>query len=164
MQFAKDSFYVTLRERLATVNAARTAVVDGVLRPAIVVGENQAATAARSLPETFYVQFGGMRKAGAGARALRPLLALECSITYFTAGVNEGGSDRGRTLAALDSELLAICAPPSTPKCDYGQTPATALGTAVLWDAPQFGDTEPVNGGLRRVARLTLYFFPEGDS
>ena len=33
MQFAKDSFYVTLRERLAEVNPARTTVVDGGVAP-----------------------------------------------------------------------------------------------------------------------------------
>ena len=33
MQNAKDTFYVTLRDRLAAVNPARTMVVRGVTRP-----------------------------------------------------------------------------------------------------------------------------------
>jgi len=39
MQAAKDSFYMTLRERLTALNPARTMVIDGVTVPAIVVRE-----------------------------------------------------------------------------------------------------------------------------
>lgn len=44
-QNAKDTFYVTLRDRLAARNADRTVVVRGATRPAVVVEENEMATA-----------------------------------------------------------------------------------------------------------------------
>ena len=65
MQFAKDSFYVTLRERLAEVNPARTTVVDGVLRPAVVVGENESSDIA-ALDGTFRLSWGECANVGGG--------------------------------------------------------------------------------------------------
>ncbi len=44
MQFAKDSFYIALRDRLAVLNPARTVYLDGVTRPAVIVAENQPST------------------------------------------------------------------------------------------------------------------------
>ena len=45
MQNAKDTFYVTLRDRLAAVNPARTMVLRGVTRPGVLVEENELASA-----------------------------------------------------------------------------------------------------------------------
>ena len=45
MQNAKDTFYVTLRDRLAAVNPARTMLVRGVIRPGLLVEENELASA-----------------------------------------------------------------------------------------------------------------------
>ncbi len=55
MQATKDSFYLTLRDRLAQADPGRTITVDGITRPAIVVVENDKpsvtrATAGRVLP------------------------------------------------------------------------------------------------------------------
>jgi len=93
------------------------------------------------------------------------------------------GVDRGRVLAQLDSELLAICSPPSTSKCDYSQTPPLALGSNVLWTLPDLrlnaqqaqgaprwtvmgnqllatpADSVPVIR-LERAATLTIFFYP----
>ena len=162
MQFAKDSFYFALRDRLAALNPARTVVVDGIARTAMVVWDNQARTTAVPQPAAFYLRFGGVRKVQAFAKAERPLLAMECTIAYQTAGVTETGMDRDRLLSALDAELLQICVPPNTEKCDYTQTPTAALGT-VLWQAPQLEEAEGEGGYLRRRAQLSLYFFPEVD-
>ena len=43
MQSAKDTFYVTLRDRLAALNPARTVVVRGMVRPGVLVEENELA-------------------------------------------------------------------------------------------------------------------------
>ena len=42
MQNAKDTFYITLRSRLPTVNPARTMTLRAVTRPGILVGEAEA--------------------------------------------------------------------------------------------------------------------------
>ena len=45
MKNAKDTFYVALRDRLAAVNPARTFVLRGVVRPGIMVVENEMVSA-----------------------------------------------------------------------------------------------------------------------
>lgn len=186
MQYAKDSFYVALRDRLAALNPQRTVFLNGVTRPAVVVVENEHITAAGQVPEAFYVRWGGVRPGAPRRGGSQPLLALECTISYWTAGsADKQGVDRGRVLAELDCELLGMCSPPSTPKCDHTQTPAADLGTKVLWSIPELrlrtesrpgeqrewsltGDqllaatsgTAAVNR-LEREAALTIYFYAE---
>jgi hypothetical protein len=187
MQSAKDSFYIALRDRLAALNPQRTVFLNGVTRPAVVVVENECITAAGPLPEAFYLGWGTAQPAAATLNGQPPLLALACTISYWTGGSAEmQGVDRGRVLAQLDFELLSICSPLSTPQCDYSQTPPANLGTNVLWTlpdlrlktqpqllaaAPQWAvmgdqlvagppDSVPVIR-LERAATLTVYFYPE---
>jgi len=190
MQSAKDSFYVALRDRLAALNPQRTVFLDGVTRPAVVVVENEYITATGPLPEAFYIAWGTVQPLPAMRDGQPALLALDCTISYWTAGSAEKqGIDRGRALAQLDSELLAICSPPSTAQCDYSQSPPLGLGTNVLWTMPELhlksqnqlqgtaplwtvmGDQlvgSPSNSvpviRLERAASLTLFFYPEADS
>jgi len=162
MQSAKDSFFAGLRDRLAALDPARTVFLDGELRPAVVVAENSAVTAAAPLPEVFYISFGGAQVIVPGAR--RPLLRLEARIAYRTRGSDDKqGVDRGRALAALDLELAQLLSPRFTAKTDYAQTPPAALGSAVLWSAPEFQPVESVDGELRRAASVFLFFWPEVD-
>jgi len=189
MQSAKDSFYVALRDRLAALNPQRTVTVNGVTRPAVLVVENESITAAGPLPEAFYLGWGNAQPVAATLNGQPPLLALECTVSYWTGGSAEmQGVDRGRTLAQLDYELLTICTPPSTPMCDYTQTPPAPLGANVLWTLPQLRlktqpqlvsaspqwavmgeqllasppDSVPVIR-LERAATLTVYFYPEAS-
>lgn len=53
MQNAKDTFYLTLRDRLAALNPGRTVQVRGALRPAIVVAENELEQDDAALLEAF---------------------------------------------------------------------------------------------------------------
>jgi hypothetical protein len=164
MQLAKDSFYVTVRDRLGVVNPARTVMVNGVVRPAVMVVENAPPTGARPLPDVFYVSWGALHPAKNFAGRRRPLLSVECSIEYGTAGTLDGQVDRGRVLVALDEELLQICAPGSTPKQDFQQAEPVSLGTKVVWTRPVLGEmqTNPHPGiALGRTAQLQLLFFPE---
>src|SRR5437763_10731285 len=130
MQTIKDSFYIALRDRLAALNPARTVTVLGVTRPAVLVIENELADSAPLLPEAFYLSWGSCDSASGTERLDSPLLQLACEITYWTQGSDDlSGQDRGRTLAQLDSELLAIATPPRAALKDHAQSPAVDLGT-----------------------------------
>src|SRR5690349_13560540 len=127
MQATKDSFYVALRDRLVVVNPNRTVTLDGVTRPAIAVVENEPPTGAPPPCNTYYLTWGNVQAAKPGTGSLT---ALECTIVYRTQGSAEiANLDRGRELAGLDSDLLAICSPPQTAKCDYSSGSAAPLGT-----------------------------------
>ena len=66
MQAAKDSFYMTLRSRLAEVNPQRTAVIGGVTRPAIMVVENERAGEDTEMNDVFALRWGAPSAAEAG--------------------------------------------------------------------------------------------------
>jgi hypothetical protein len=164
MQFAKDSFYVALRDRLAALNPARVVYLDGASRPAVIVAENQAPGSAVPFDNASYLRWGAARMIASTQHTRRPLLALDCVISYRTSGTADNSfTDRGRTLAALDLELLSITSPGVTAKQDFSQAPALDLGTKILWRRPQLGDVEVLGSELRRSAALTIFFFPEVD-
>jgi len=173
MQFTKDSFYMTLLNRLVSLNPQQTITLNGTTRPALVVAENELVVPVVPLPDAFYIEWGTavLVKGQVGSRAL---LAMECIISYHTFGTVESGVDRGRALAALDMELLGICQPPWTSKRDYTQTPSVDLGTRICWTQPEFGKvsgseaaknealprgTEGVR--LERSVSLKVFFFSE---
>jgi len=175
MQFTKDSFYMTLLERLVALNPQQMVTLNGTTRPAIIVAENELVVPIVPLPDTFYIEWGAAqvvpRQVGSKA-----LLAMDCIISYHTFGTAESGVDRGRALAALDMELLSICQPPSTSKEDYSQSPSVDLGTKISWTQPSLGKvlgseaakneglprgTEGVR--LERSASLKVLFFSEVD-
>jgi len=71
-------------------------------------------------------------------------------------------------------ELMSICQPLRTAKCDFTQTPSVDLGTNVFWTAPQFDSVTGSNGPrrealpgktqsvrLERRALLKVFFFSE---
>ena len=153
MQNAKDSFYVALRSRLTEVNSERTVVVDGVARPAIVVQENETSDPS-ALDGTFRLQWGGCTAVGGGSH----LKKMDCTIHYATRG-SGGNGDRGRTLSALDSELMSISQPLRTSKTDYSMIPAKSLGTMVFWTELEFGSPRDEAGRIGREAKTTVYFF-----
>jgi hypothetical protein len=168
MQFAKDSFYMALRERMAALNPSRTVSLNGATRPAVIVAENEMVIPVEPLPDAFYVEWGPAKTVSRYA-GVSPLMQMECVIWHHTFGTCATAVDRGRTLTALDSELLSICEPPQTGKRDYTQSPSRDLGTQVFWLAPVFGEvsgSEGKNVGstgvrLERKAMLTIFFFPE---
>jgi len=145
MQFAKDSFFLALQQRLASLNPARTVTLNGATVPAVVVVENLPPMFAEPLPNTFYVEWGAADVID-GHAGNSPLMSLDVVISYYTLGTVESMVDRGRVLGQLDSELLAICQPPNTEKFDYTQSPSADLGTKVFWGSPSY--TEGKGGGL----------------
>jgi hypothetical protein len=171
MQFAKDSFYMALRSRLAALNPARTISVEGVTVTAVVVSENSVDNSQIQLPEAYYLYWGGCRSLAQHDTSSRPLFGMDCIVSFWTAGTSEAGVDRGRVLAQLESELMAICHPHSTAKQDFRQSPSVDLGSSIFWTAPALkpiardsgNGTETPSRGLRREASLTIFFFPEID-
>lgn len=168
MQFAKDSFFLALQERLAGLNPGRTITLNGATVPAVVVVENLPPSSAEPLPNAFYIQWGAASvvegRAGCGA-----LLSIECAISYYSVGTVASMVDRGRLLGQLDDELLAICQPPRTEKMDYSQAPSADLGTKVFWSQPTFGEKQRhgtedqgerhADGRVERQVRLKVFYF-----
>lgn len=170
MQFAKDSFFLALQQRLAGLNPRRTVTLNGTAVPAVVVVENLPPSSAEPLPNAFYIEWGAASvvegHAGNGA-----LMNMECVISYYSLGTVASMVDRGRVLGQLDDELLAMCQPAHTEKVDYTRAPSADLGTKVFWTQPSLeeikkGDTEDHAGThadarVGRVARLKVFFFSE---
>ena len=159
MQATKDTFYITLRDRLVAVDPARTIMIDGATRPAIVVVENESPSTPPTLCDAFYLYWSAARVARPEAGTL---MEMECVISYRTKGSDANGNqDRGRDLASLDNDILAICSPPNAEKCDYSTGTAVDLGSAIFWTLPAFSAL--VNGPpyLGREVSVTVFFYPE---
>jgi len=169
MQFAKDSFYMAMRERLAALNPARTVTLNGATRPAVIAGENEPVGFAERLPNAFYLDWGATRPIKSHQDGTI-LVEMDCTIWYHTLGASDSGVDRGRALGELEQELWNICQPPRTPKRDFTQAPSQDLGTMIFWRMPQNEDLlgsdrvalrQNPGARLERRARLSIFFFPE---
>ncbi|MEO6924351.1 MAG: hypothetical protein ABI142_11035 [Bryocella sp.] len=160
MQNAKDTFYTTLRDRLAAANPARTMVVRGVTRPGVLVEENELPSDAVPA-NVFRLRWVGLRVDAQGAL---PLATMACEIRYATDGnAGNGGMDRGRLLAAMDAELTAAvqAAPQSTAKMNYSSALPTAMGTNMFWGDVTFGATVVTGERLERVATVEVFCYQE---
>ena len=58
---------------------------------------------------------------------------------YRTCGSNHGECDRGRSLTAMDAELMAICAPQHTAKMRLQAEPAAVAGKQCVLESPKLG-------------------------
>src|SRR6267154_5980587 len=120
MQTAKDSFFIALSTRLAALDATRPVTIEGVARPAVEVLENELATTAPGAPEVFYITWTGINSAEGNASLPRTAWELDCTISYWTEGTADlSYQDRGRSLAKLDEQLLAITKPQSAALQDF---------------------------------------------
>jgi hypothetical protein len=164
MQNAKDTFYEVLRSRLVALNPYRTVVLRGVVRPGLLVEENELVTTV-ALPDCFRMRWavGPVNADGA-----MPMIAMECEIEYETAGTAiNGGMDRGRLLATMDAELQAVVdpLPRTTPKMNYAGlasgTAAVVMVTSVWWSEVAFGKTVVKDDRLARTATLTVMAYQE---
>src|SRR5437879_11872825 len=88
MQFAKDSFYMALRERLASLNPQRTVTLNGATRPAVVVAENELVIPVEPLPDAFYIEWGAAQAVETSTRTIN---AMNCMISHYTFGTVETG-------------------------------------------------------------------------
>ncbi len=158
MQNAKDSFYMALRSRLVSINPERTIMLRGAVRPGILVEEAEAPFS--QLPaDVFILRWLGL---GTDVNLDAPMVAEECEIVYQTCGCQSfGGLDRGRSLSAMDQELLKILQPFSTAKLSFTATPPAAMLTQVFWDEPGLGPVVVQRDRLSRSARVVVYSYQE---
>ncbi len=166
MQATKDTFFRTLQSRLAAVNPARTITVDGVVRPAIVVAENEAFPPPKLFFQTFYIHWLAAPAVRGFRRTLAPRYELTAQVEYFaqgTATLKRPFADRGRVMAQMDRELLLILFPGYTEKKDHSVSPAVSLGSTLHWTwAPDFRTVADAEGSvLRRLATVNVSFFEE---
>ncbi|MGA2674476.1 MAG: hypothetical protein ABSE99_14750 [Terracidiphilus sp.] len=158
MQNAKDSFYMALRARLVVLNPERTILVRGAVRPGILVEEAEAPFS--QLPSDVFI----LRWLSLGVEMdlASSMAAAECEILYQTCGTQSfGGLDRGRSLSAMDEELIAMVAPFHTPKLNYTATPPAAMLTQVFWDEPGLGPVVVQRDRLSRSAKVMVYSYQE---
>ena len=163
MQAAKDSFYMALCARLQAVNPQRTVVIEGEVRPGILVAENEAAVCEQP-PEAFCLEWGAAKPLIESALVESTVMAADVVVRYRTCGTNHGECDRGRSLTAMDAELMAILAPQHTVKCDYAQATPSALGSNVFWKSPVLSAASQSPSMLSREATTTVYFYPECEA
>jgi hypothetical protein len=158
---AKDTFYIMLRNRLAALNPARTVTLRGVTRPGVLVEENELA-AENIIPDIFRLRWSALSIDTQGSL---PLATMTCAIHYATAGNGgNGGMDRGRLLAAMDSELSSalLATPHLIHKWNYtrGDTPFS-MATNVFWSDASFAPTVVAAEQLQRVATVEVFCYQE---
>jgi len=158
MQDAKDTFYITLRDRLTTVNPARTMTLRGIVRPGILVEETEAPMA-QLLLDAFVLRW---TKLAADMQLPSILTQMTCEIHYATSGTQMySGLDRGRALDEMDDELLQILSPSSAVKMNYAQTPASQMGTNIFWSPAVFATESTLRERVGRVATIEVFAFQE---
>jgi hypothetical protein len=164
VQNAKDTFYEMLRSRLVALNPERTIVLRGVVRPGVLVEENELLSAV-ALPDCFRLRWSVRQ---VDANGVMPMATLQCAIDYETAGTAmNGGMDRGRAFAAMDAELQgAVNATPRTsPKMNYAGlangNAVLAMSTSVWWGEVAFGETIVKDDRLARTATVNIMSYQE---
>ncbi len=159
MQNAKDTFYEVLRDRVAAGHAARTVVLRGVVRPAVVVEENELLESGE-LFDCFRMRWTALKQGADGQ------VAIVCEVRYATKGTG-AGMDRGRALAAMDAELAAAvnAAPQNMVKRNFAALATggavTAMASRVWWSDVAFDAATSAGAVLERVAKLTVWSFEE---
>ena len=157
MQNAKDTFYVTLRDRLANLNAERTILLRGVTRPAILVEENELSTRASSAG-VFVLRW---RKLSHNVQASAGLDSAGCEIRYAVA--DDSVVHRGRVLNAMDAELLAVLTPAWALKQLFTISSVVNMRTRIFWSAPVFEALAASDGVLERTAKVDVFAYREAS-
>jgi hypothetical protein len=159
MQKSKDSFFAALRDRLSVVNHERTVMIDGQLRPGILVCENEAVGLDQKLSDVFCVTWGASAKVSPAASSP---VAIDCTISFKTAGaVEQNGMTRGRELAAMTHELSRMLEPRSTTKMDFANGQAVELNVPVFWSQADGGPVEEDGRFVSRSVTLKVFCYTE---
>lgn len=153
MQDAKDTFYVTLRDRLVAVNADRTVAVRGQVRPAVVVDENEEPMQ-RVDAGVFHLQWSDV------SMDARPGLLLEsalCRVVYRSRS-DAGGSElaRGRELVAMHEELTGMLQPSSVPEQRFSESGVEMLRGRVWWFEEGRRAVTDNDGSVQAVATVRV--------
>jgi hypothetical protein len=158
MQNAKDTFYVTLRNRLAAVNPERTFVLRGVARPGIMVLENEMVSAELP-PDVFILHWTELQ---VDTTQAMPVAMMRCEIQYFSDGDSDNaGMNRGRALTEMDAELAKMLTPQAATKMNYGTVPASAMQSNIFWSDAVFESVAVNAERVQRLARVDVYSYEE---
>jgi hypothetical protein len=158
MQNARDTFYITLRDRIAALNPARTVLVRGQSRPAVLVEENELPSSFDH-DDAFTLRWTDTQL---DTNGILPLATMRCEIHYTTQGNSgNGGMDRGRLLSAMDSELAAAinAAPQRAAKANYAST--APVQTNIFWSDVAFAPAVINSERLSRTATVDVFSYQE---
>ncbi len=159
MQSAKDTFLMTMSVRLAVVNPARTVAVRGAVRTAVIAEDAELLMTQGEPMDCFVLRWTDET---VDRNEPLPMHVLRCEVHYATRGTGElAGMDRGRVLAALDSELTQMMLPHSTPLQDFTASPATTMTTRVWWSEIEPSAVVVDGDVLRRQVKLTVLALEE---
>lgn len=170
VQDLKDTFYTALSARIAVGNPSRTVVVRGVIRPAVLVLENElpgASVDGVPIAETFCLRWTNLTLDASHAG---PLATLRCEIRYASDGTaGAAGMDRGRALAAMDAELATAltAAPGNTPAIAVAEVPGggasttTPTGSNAFWGDPVFAPATSRGERLERTVQLEVFGYAQ---
>jgi hypothetical protein len=160
MQNARDTFYLALRNQLTLVNPERLLTLRGVLRPGIVVEENESAVVVAA-PDIFVLRWNALTIDDQHAL---PLTEQLCAVNYWTEGTStNGGLDRGRLLSAMDSDLTQMLGGLNAAKQNFGATPPSAMATRVFWSTPAMEPIVVAKNRISRVAQVRVYSYEEAS-
>jgi hypothetical protein len=166
VQQIKDTFYATLRDRVAAGNPARTVVVRGVIRPGVLVVENELPAAAIdgiAPAEAFCLRWTTLE---VDTQSAGPLVTLGCELRYASDGsTGAAGLDRGRALAAMDAELAtALTIPPMHAAAVLvaeivggGSSTETATGESIFWTQATYAPVTTRGERLERIAQVEVF-------
>ena len=158
MQNAQNTFYITLRNRLAALNPNRTMYLRGVTRPGILVESNELVTA-QPPANVFVLRWLGLHN---DPYLSEVLLQMECEIEYMTEGSNGNmGMDRGAMLTEMDAELMSLLQPNTSQKMSYAQSPATAMETQIFWTEATFHPVKVERDRLLRTTTVSVFSYEE---
>lgn len=158
MQNAQNTFYITLRNRLATLNPNRTIFLRGVTRPGILVESNELVLA-ESYSDVFILRWLGLQSDPYLPEVLQQ---MECEIEYLTEGTQANlGMDRGQLMAAMDAEMMTLLTPNTATKLNYAQNPPTELETQIFWTEATFNPVKIVRDRLLRTATVSVFSYQE---
>jgi hypothetical protein len=153
-----------LQGRLAALNPSRTIVLRGAVRPGTLVEENELPTASIQA-DAFRMRWTELQ---VNSAATLPLVTMACAIDYCTDGTSgNGGMDRGRLLAGMDSELASALGeePHTVTKMNYSaagvDVAPIAMGTNVFWADPVFGAANADDERLARTVTLQVFAYQE---
>jgi hypothetical protein len=161
MQNAKDTFYLTLRDRLSARSPLRTVQIRGAVRPAVIVSENELEGAEALWMDAFVLTWKGET---VDSTEPLPLCSAVCEINYATRGTPElCGMDRGRVLDTMDRELRSILQPTCVAKQQLDVSPAVTMDTRIFWSAPSLSATKMEADHVRRTATVTVFALQEAE-
>lgn len=158
MQNAQNTFYITLRNRLAALNPNRTIYLRGVTRPGILVESNELVVA-QPPSDVFVLRWIGLHN---DPYLPEVLLQMECEIGYMTEGTTGNlGMDRGAMLTEMDAELMSMLQPNTAQKMNYAPITAVPMETQIFWSEAIFQPVKIERDRLLRTATVSVFSYEE---